>query len=512
MNFEKDRFNGINLPLASLRSINSCGVGEFYDLIPMIDWVKEINMDIIQLLPINDTGYDSSPYNALSSIALHPIYISLHALEQLSDHPNLQEKLTEFIPYNKEQRVQYDDVLRMKMDFLRLYYSQTKVLYQSDESFIAYKNKYPWIKRYALFKTLKETQNLSSWKKWPDELKNPSPTTVKELYELHDDEIEFHFFVQYICYNQLLIVKRHAHSKGVMIMGDIPILISPESVDVWFYRRFFNMKYAAGAPPDEFNKDGQYWGFPIYDWKELKADNYRWWDRRLKYAENFYDIFRIDHVIGFYRIWAIPPRQLAIKGEFIPSDEKKFTKLGHCSLKALLKFTHMHPIGEDLGSMPTPASVSKSLDTLGIDRTIVVRWEIFKTTGEFIPYDKYKKGSYCTLSTHDSETLTQWFRDFPDEAKAFCKAFDMPYKKKLTKTMREKILTDAHHTNSRFHINLLQEYLALFPKLVWECPDDERINRPGMVLPTNWTYRLRPTVEEIVTSKTLKKMMKKIIE
>ena len=375
MNFERDKFHGINLPLSSLRSINSCGVGEFYDLIPIIDWIKDLGMEVIQLLPINDTGYDSSPYNALSSIALHPIYISLHALEYMPQNPKLREKLKVFEPYNKEQRVQYDDILRMKIDFLRLYYTQTHQEYEKDEKFIAYKNKYPWIKRYALFKTLKEVHNLASWKKWPIEIKNPSPAKIKELYETYQDEIDFHFFLQYICYNQLLIVKRHAHSKGIQIMGDIPILISPESVDVWFYRRFFNMSYAAGAPPDEFNKDGQYWGFPIYDWKELKADNYRWWERRLKYAQNFYDIFRIDHVIGFYRIWAIPPHQLAIKGNFIPSNEKEFTKLGHSSLKALLDFTHMHPIGEDLGSLATPASISKSLDTLGIDRTIVIRWE-----------------------------------------------------------------------------------------------------------------------------------------
>ena len=128
------------------------------------------------------------------------------------------------------------------------------------------------------------------------------------------------------------------------------------------------------------------------------------------------------------------------------------------------------------------------------------------------PMKSTKKAVYCSLSTHDSETLEQWFRDFPDEAKEFCKAFKMSYKKKLTKEMREKILTDSHHTNSRFHINLLQEYLALFPKLVWDCPDDERINRPGLILPTNWTYRFRPTVEEIVTNPALKKVMKKIIE
>lgn len=504
-------FHGINVPLLSLRSKKSSGVGEFYDLLPMIDWCSSIGMNVIQLLPLNDSGYDTSPYNAISSLALHPIYISLHALKNLALFPKLKSKLRSFKKYSRTQRVVYDDVLRMKMDFLYQYYLQMEPHYKKNSSFIQFQKKHPWIKLYSLFKILKEKHNLASWKKWPSELKNPTQQMLSSLYKKYAREIHFHFFVQYTCYEQLIKVKNYAHRKGISLMGDIPILISTESVDVWADRNLFNMRYAAGSPPDEFNKNGQYWGFPIFDWKAMKATDYAWWKRRLTFAQNFYDIFRIDHVIGFYRIWAIPLNELPAKGHFIPAKEKEFTRLGHTSLKKMLSFTTMHPIGEDLGSLPTPLSVEHSLKTLKIDRTIVLRWEKYRSNGKYIPFEKYPFGSYSTVSTHDSEPLSQWMRDYPKEAKQFFKFRKIPYQKTLTKAVRTKILTEMHQIPCRFHINLLQEYLALFKPLVWPCLDDERINRPGFILPTNWTYRFRPSIETITTHPQLKNSMKKII-
>ena len=505
-------YHGINIPLSSLHSKKSCGTGEFYDLVPLIDWCSQVGFNIIQLLPINDTGYDTSPYNALTSMALHPIYISLHALEHLNDHPQLKRKLVPLRKFNKSQRVQYTKVYEAKVGFLRAYYEAILKKLDKDEEFIKFKVKHAELKKYALFKILKEKHALASWQDWPHDIRDPTPQVYRTQFKKYEDEINFHLFMQLIAYKQMLTVKRHAHKKDVEIMGDIPILISPESADVWAYRNYFNINLAAGAPPDDFNKDGQYWGFPLYKWSVLKKDNYKWWKQRLQYAQHFYDVFRIDHVIGFYRIWGIPLEQLATKGKYYPESERAFARQGHSILRALLKFTNMHPIGEDLGSQPfTPPPITRSLHNLGIDRMIVVRWETYYSNGKFIPYEKYPEGSMTSVSTHDTETLEQWWIEYPKEAKKFAKFRKMTYKKKLTKEMRLQILQEVHALPSCFHVNLLQEYLPLHRDLVWGSPDDERINRPGIMAPTNWTYRYKPSVEEIAKHTPLKNSVKKIL-
>ncbi|MCF7851708.1 MAG: 4-alpha-glucanotransferase [Simkaniaceae bacterium] len=501
--------HGINLPLSALRSKNSCGIGDFYDLIPIIDWCAEIGLNVIQLLPLNDTGYDPSPYNALSSLALHPIYLSLRKLKYFKARKDFEKKLDIFKSYNRTRRVKYDDVLRIKMDFLHFYFHHNRKHYLKDESFQTFRAEFPWIIEYALFKILKEKQNLAFWEKWPDEIKTPSSETMQQLTQEYADEIDFFFFLQYSCFNQLIAVKRHAHERNIQLMGDIPILISPQSADVWTHHSHFNLNLAAGAPPDTFNKEGQYWGFPLFNWEAMEQDHFRWWQRRLQFAEHFYDIFRIDHVIGFYRIWAIPLGELASKGQYIPAKERDFLKQGEKILKKLLSFTHMIPIGEDLGIYP--ASMGRSLKSLNINRTIVMRWEKYRTTKKFIPFEKYTKHSLCTISTHDSETFTQWYLAGGKEVSAFLKVCQLPCRQHLTQKQRLELLKIAHHTNSHYHVNLLQEYLALYPDLVWECPDDARINRPGFILPTNWTFRFRASVEKITTHALLKASMKKII-
>ena len=493
-------FHGVNVPLSSLRSKKSCGIGEFYDLIPLIDWCSEVGMNIIQLLPLNDTGYDTSPYNAITSIALHPIYISLQAFKK--------PPLANFKKENQSKRIQYTQVYEKKVGYLRKFFDRKEY---DREEFTKFKRKNSPLKRYALYKILREKSNFTSWKEWPKHLQNPTESTFRTQFKKYADEIEFHLFMQFIAYEQLMNVKRHAHNKNVSLMGDIPILISPESADVWANQKFFNLKLAAGAPPDDFNKEGQYWGFPLYRWNAMKKDGFKWWKRRLEYAQHFYDYFRIDHVIGFYRIWGIPLNELATQGKYYPEKVDQFSRQGHTVLKKLLSFTHMHPIGEDLGSHPvTPPSIRKSLAQLGIDRTLVIRWEKHRSNGRFIPYSKYPTHSMTSLSTHDTETLEQWWTQFPNEAKRFAKFSKIPYRKKLTSKMREKILHDAHALPSRFHINLLQEYLALYPELVAKDPNDERINRPGSIAPTNWTYRYRLPIEKITQHAKLKSTIQKL--
>lgn len=505
----KEGFHGINVPLSALTSKKSSGIGEFLDLLPLVDWCKEIGFSIIQLLPLKDSGYDPSPYNAISSIALNPIFLSLHALEYVKEAPTLSSKLEELKKYNAYQRIQYEEVLNQKTTFLKLYYSQFLFRIIKDSAFAAFKQEHPYIKTYALFKILKEKHHLASWEKWPYEIKDPSAKTICNLLDAYNEEIELHCYIQYLCFSQMKSVKAYAKEKGVRLMGDIPILISKESSDVWHDRHFFDLSLVAGAPPDALNQEGQYWGFPLYNWSAIEAEHYRFWNTRLSFAENFYDIFRIDHIVGFYRIWAIAPGDLATKGRFVPEEEEDWLPHGHKILSKLLSFTNMHPIGEDLGTIPK--QIYKSLFSLGIDRTIMVRWERdYEKTGNFIPFKDYYQGSVTTLSTHDSETLSEWAVHCKEEFELYCRDTHLPFDPSLPPSLRLQILKQAHSTNSHFHINLLQEYLALFEECVYPHIGDERINVPGKILPTNWTYRFRPSLEEIIGHERLKKAMKEI--
>ncbi len=482
--------HGIAVPLSSLRTKKSSGIGEFSDLIPMIDWCIKNNFDVIQLLPINDTGSDPSPYNALSGSALHPIYITLRDLSKTGD-PLLEKLLQELEILNGEKRLAYHEVLEKKLLFLERYYE----LEGKTEPIEEWQKKHDHLLPYILFKILKENMQGENWQDWPDKIKNCSHKHYQELLDEHKEQVRYQFFLQYLCFKQLCQVKEYASSKNFLLKGDVPILISPDSADVWHNKEFFDLTHAAGAPPDKFTPDGQYWGFPLYRWKALENDHFSWWKTRLHYAETFFHLYRIDHVIGFFRIWTIKRGMPANSGQFTPIETWEALAQGRKLLAMIKEATDMQPIAEDLGIVFE--GMPEIMEELEIPGTKVMRWE----KG---PPEKYPKLSMTSLSTHDSETLAQWWEDEPEEVKKFCKLANISYETKLTKELRKKILYASHHSNSLYHINLLGEYLALDERLVWENLDDERINRPGKVLPENWTYRMRPFIEDIIPMEQLR--------
>ena len=500
--------HGINIPLFSIHSKDSCGIGEFLDLKLLIDFTSSVGMDIIQLLPLNDTGYETSPYNALSSLALNPIYLSLHKLPFVKSDRDLQLDLVGFKRYTYLQKVAYNAVLTAKLAFLKKYFDRYYINYKDSSPYKEFIKQHPWLQDYGLFKCLKDDYAHKGWFSWEKKHKNLTHSYKKKLQEEKAEEISFYIFLQFLSFSQMEEVKSYAEQKNIFLKGDIPILISPESLDVWEGRQNFDLKYSAGAPPDQFTPDGQNWGFPIYNWKHMEETHYCFWVDRLKTAEKFYHIFRIDHIIGLYRIFAIP-RDGSGEGAFIPSDRKLAIFNGEDILKKLTSFTHMLPIGEDLGDKIE--HIRKSLSELTIPGTKIPRWEkYYLTDGSFVPYKDYNPFSLTTISTHDSETLLQWWNDNPLEAEGFAIAYDMEYKRYLTHSLRYQMLQATHRTASLFHINLLPEYLALFENLVWENPDDERINLPGTVLPSNWCYRMRPSLETLLDHKHLKAIIQEL--
>jgi len=499
--------HGIVLPLFSLRCEKSSGTGEYLDLKQVIDWCKNIGFDVIQLLPLNETASDPSPYNATSSCALNPIHISLHALEGIKNDNNFKEKLNQFKIFNTYPHIHYLQLKRLKMEFLYEYYLYIFDDLKNDKDFQKFIKNHPWLDEFCLYRSIQEQQNYKTWDLWPKELQNIDIENISKYIEKYKNEMNFYYTLQYICFKQLEEVKKYADKNNILLFGDVPILVSKNSCDVWFNKSIFNQDLIAGAPPDSYSLYGQKWGFPLFNWKHLKHTNYQWWQRRLNAIANLYHMYRVDHSVGFFRIWSMHFDEDATEGRFFPRDPAIWNKNGRERLLMLLHSSPLLPIAEDLGLIPK--IVYKTLKELGICGTKVIPWE--KTIFGYIKFNNYEPLSVTTISTHDSDTFQGWWRIYPKGSTKFAKCKNWHFDPHLTYLQRKELLKDSHNTSSIFHINLLQEYLALYPGLVWDDPDKERINIPGTLEPTNWSYRFRPSFEEIINHKNLQKDLMDIL-
>ena len=381
-----------------------------------------------------------------------------------------------------------------KMEKLKVFFDKTFDATVQTEPYQAFVNDNPWLTAYAQFKALKEQFGGKHWQEWP--LKARADKKAADFY----------VFLQFHAFRQMEQVKSHANAKQVFLKGDIPILISPDSADVWSESGLFNLNMGAGAPPDAYNPLGQSWGFPLFNWDAMKKEDNRWWKQRLSVAGKFYHIYRIDHVVGFFRIWGIERGKKAVEGSFFPPDPAVWMRHGKEILEMMIDASSLLPMAEDLGTIPE--GVYPILKELGICGTKVIRWQ--RKEGRYIPFNEYEPLSLTTLSTSDMEPLGLWWKKYPAESVPFAEYMRFAYHPILSRAQRFKILQAAHHTASFFHINLLQEYLALFPELVSPRPEDERINIPGTILPTNWTYRFRPSLEEIISHEGLKEALRSI--
>lgn len=501
--------HGINIPLFSIRSAQSCGIGEYLDLIPLIHWCKDVGFHVLQTLPLNDTGDESSPYCSLTATALNPIFLSLSHLPGLNLHPHLGEHLRRLQALNSSPYIDYKTVINEKMQFLKEYYSFFKRQIFENHDFREFFYSSQWLKGYALFKAIKLSNHWRPWQEWDDSLKACSEESLKALESKFETEIDFHIFVQFLCFHQMAQVKAAAEAADVALMGDLPILINKESADVWLHQNLFDLTHTAGAPPDQYSQTGQNWNFPLYNWDALKAENYNWWIERLHCAARFYHLYRIDHVVGFFRIWSIPVGLNAAEGAFNPPDPSVWIAHGDAILQMMVGSTQMIPIAEDLGTVPD--EVRDYLREHKICGTRVMRWERhWHTDRSYIPPEDYIWESLTTVSTHDSELLTQWWKNQPEEAGNYAASKGWDYTPQLTMEQRLAILKESHHTGSLYHVNLINEYLNCIPELAWDRPEEERINVPGVVSEHNWTLKVKPTIEQIISNKALKNLIRSL--
>ncbi len=341
---EEPKFNrpewrgaGVAIPLFSLRSKESMGVGDFMDLKKMVDWVVMTGQKIIQILPINDstmthTWEDSYPYNANSIFALHPQYISLKRAGELQDSDMQAEIEAEGERLNALEKIDYVEVNRLKDRYMRLLYAQkgAEVLASKDFRNFHTQNSY-WLDSYALFSLLRDQYQTVDFEKWGDGAKYSEELLKRYTSKRSKSykELAYYYFVQYNLHIQLLEAREYARERGVAFKGDIPIGVSRTSVDVWVAPKFFHLNSQAGAPPDDFSVLGQNWGFPTYNWREMAKDGYSWWRARFTKMAEYFDAYRIDHILGFFRIWEIPLDAVhGLLGHFSPAMPYTVEEIG----------------------------------------------------------------------------------------------------------------------------------------------------------------------------------------
>ena len=319
---------GTVIPIFSLRSKGSFGVGDFGDLKQMIDWCAKTKQRVLQVLPINDTNMtytwqDSYPYNSISIYALHPQYTDFRQLPALKDperkayYDALQQEL------NALTQIDYERMNNAKLAYLRELYAQEGSRTMKSEAFKQFfaQNK-EWLVPYAAFCHYRDLYGTATFNEWPDhktftpqEREAMSKSTTK-IYK----EVAFWYYVQFNLDQQMRAAHAHARKNKVILKGDIPIGISRDGVEAWVEPKYFNLNGQAGAPPDPFSADGQNWGFPTYDWDAMLADGCSWWVRRFRKMAEYFDAYRIDHVLGFFRIWEIPvPEKSGLMGQFAPA-------------------------------------------------------------------------------------------------------------------------------------------------------------------------------------------------
>ena len=312
---------GVAVPVFALRSEDSFGIGEFHDIKKLVDWAAATGQSVIQLLPVNDTKMtgtwqDSYPYNANSTFALHPQFIHLPDAGVRNDkaYRELRDEL------NSLRQTDYEKVNDEKTRLLRKAYDSLgdKVM-ASDDYKAFFKENESWLLPYSVFCCLRDETGTVDFSKW-GKMAKFSAKKVAEYASSHKKEVVFHYYEQYWADAQLKDAVAYAHSKGVALKGDLPIGISRTSVDAWAYPELYHLDSQAGAPPDAFSVDGQNWGFPTYNWEKMAEDGFSWWKMRMKKMSHYFDAFRIDHILGFFRIWEIPvPYKSGLMGHFSPA-------------------------------------------------------------------------------------------------------------------------------------------------------------------------------------------------
>lgn len=553
-NPNSQRLAGIVLPLFSVRRNNDHGIGDLIALREWIDWAADYNVGFLQLLPVNALGRDEtpSPYSAISSVALEPLFIAMEpwALPGMKDRVvfNVDEAPDNQYP-SGDSLVDYPKVRKFKYWVFRKCWTnfrKDEILAGLRLEFEEWKSKQDqWLDDFACFKVLSSLFGTDVWWYWPEQ----NPDAARRIASEYADEKEFEKWLQWVAFRQYGRLRKYADYRGVALMGDIPIGVSMASSDVFFERHLFDTDWCGGAPAEgSYSQDpftakwGQNWGIPLYRWDVMAHDNYAWWRRRLAYTTSIFTIYRIDHILGFYRIYAFPwkPTEnntfLPLSRDeaaartggrlpgFMPREDdnawnrKQNLIAGDLYLRVLLSSAPgVRVVGEDLGCVPD--YVRPNMKQLGIAGFKIPHWEI-EPGGKITPGDAYNPCSFATYGTHDFATIMETWNNAYAAVERAQKA-GLFKRGVLASQANEPGLEDIRRDaeNSMRLLNWFADYcgvdaksiicpwndvvknamfLALmksradYAALMWtELFDlDWRLNIPGTIGGTNWRWRM----------------------
>ncbi len=564
---------GVVIPIFSLRSEGSFGVGDFGDLKMMVEWAAKTQQRFIQVLPINDTNMtgtwqDSYPYNAISIYALHPQYTDFRQLPEIKD----KEKKAQFETLRQElnslPQIDYERMFEAKMDYLHVLFEQEWKRVKATKAYKQfYEDNKEWLEPYAQFCVNRDKYGTAVFSMWPKEASNFKLQTSKEQ--------DFWYFVQFNLDQQMHAAHEYARKHRVVLKGDIPIGISRDGVEAWVEPKYFNLNGQAGAPPDPFSADGQNWGFPTYNWDEMLKDGCQWWVRRFRKMSQYFDAYRIDHVLGFFRIWEIPmPEKSGLKGQFAPAlglsreeiegygiyghddlflvDHKRsdrwhpriavqyqqayenlnegekynFNRLYNDyfyrrnnqfwyqeamkKLPRLTQATRMLCCAEDLGMVPDCVPwVMNELRILSLEIQTMPKDPNIRF-GK-LSHNPYR--SVCTFSTHDMPTLRQWWDEDWEQTQEY---YNGPLRRggaaphPLPGWLAKDIVSRQLTSPSMLCLLSLQDWLSIDEKLRLPDQNAERINIPAIPR-YYWRYRMHLTIEQLLKENEFNETIKTLI-
>jgi 4-alpha-glucanotransferase len=549
-----DKIAGILAPLFALRTEGDWGIGDVNALKQFVDWAAHSGFQLVQLLPINETGRDNSPYNAISSVAIEPttLYLAPGSPEELTQEDcdavlaNLERKTVDRGPVN------YRRMRKLKGAMLEMAFTHfVEKSATTPERSRAFDNfcqaEASWLDDYALFRALMErNRGRETWDAWPDQHRSLGAARTwlekigPERQEKFETRMRFFRYVQWIAHEQWSSVKRHAEERGVALMGDVPFGVSYYSADVFARPDQFALDWSGGAPPEPYFKDdeftqkwGQNWGIPLYRWDVMRTNNFRWWRERVRGVRKFFHVFRIDHVLGFYRIYAFPWRP-ARNEEFLPlSHEEMLQRTGgkephfaprddssqeNCEankregeeyLRVILEESGAtRVVGEDLGTVPK--YVRPSLHSLGIAGFKIPQWEVYD--GRLTPGHEYERLSVATYATHDHKPLRLLWDEVFTKQPGDTQEQSRQELEKIAAFAGMQAQAEPFDYDRDFYPRAMRALFACNSWLAIVMITDllartDRFNTPGMAASGNWTRRLRQSVTQLQTSRSVQQRM-----
>lgn len=470
------RKSGILMPVFSLPSPYGIGTmgKQAYEF---VDFLKKAGQSFWQVLPVGQTGYGNSPYQTVSAFggSCYLIDLDLLVKEQLLKKADLED-----IDWYVDET---------KVDFGILYNHRMKILKKAFENFDESSTEYKkfleeeafWVEDLALFMALKDYFGGVPFTKWPMDVKKREERTMERYRALLEGDIRLHCFVQFEFYKQWTALKEYANEQGIEIIGDIPIYVPADSVDVWANEKYFQLdeklvpKSVAGVPPDYFSEDGQLWGNPLYDWDALKKDDYSWWMKRLKNAFKLFDVVRIDHFRGIESYWSVKAGEKTAKGgKWCKGPAEDFIDKLHKEFKD--KFF----IAEDLGILTD--EVRDLLKYSGYPGMKILEFAFdSEVPSDYLPH-RYEKNCICYIGTHDNETLMGWIKSSTEERLKYVKDyFGIPSEKESD--ILWSIIRAGMRSPADLFVTQIQDYL--------ELGNEARINKPGISDGSNWCWRMK---------------------